>query len=280
MYSSKSGRWPGSSQPCGRAHVGDAHALLAGVHAADVLVDQLGLGARGLDARGDSGSVRHRCRVYQGCTHRDELMPILRGVSHFWAFWCALAATVLARRVRTEPGPARARGAGLRRRHVRAVRRQRAVPPPALRPAAALAAVPDRPQRDLRLHRRQLHAGGAARARRLGALDAVRRRRGPARSAASRSASAVDDGAAGAVRGHLRRARLGRDARDPGAGRALDVTPLLLFVAGGAALLGRRGRLRHAPAGPVAAHVRLPRGLPRAGHRRRRRCTSWRWPAG
>jgi len=27
-------------------------------------------------------------------THRSDLVPLLRGVSHFWAFWCALAATI------------------------------------------------------------------------------------------------------------------------------------------------------------------------------------------
>jgi hemolysin III len=27
-------------------------------------------------------------------TKRSELVPALRGVSHFWAFWCALAATI------------------------------------------------------------------------------------------------------------------------------------------------------------------------------------------
>ena len=60
VYSSNSGRWPGSTQPAGRAHARDAQPLLAGVDAADVLVDQLRLGARRLDARGGLDQLRHR----------------------------------------------------------------------------------------------------------------------------------------------------------------------------------------------------------------------------
>jgi hemolysin III len=37
--------------------------------------------------------------------HRTELVPMLRGVSHFWAFWCALVATVAL--VALAPAPAR-----------------------------------------------------------------------------------------------------------------------------------------------------------------------------
>ena len=50
----------------------------------------------------------------------------------------------------------------------------------------------------------------------------------------------------------------------------LGVAPIVLFAAGGADLLDRRRRLRAAPPEPVAAHVRVPRDLPRARHPRRR----------
>ena len=49
------------------------------------------------------------------------------------------------------------------------------------------------------------------------------------------------------------------------------VAPFVLLAVGGAALLARRGGLRDAAAEPVAAHVRLPRGLPHARDRRRAR---------
>ena len=52
----------------------------------------------------------------------------------------------------------------LRRRPVRAVRRQRPLPPLALASALAPAAAAGRPQHDLRVHRRLLHAGRDARA--------------------------------------------------------------------------------------------------------------------
>jgi hemolysin III len=29
-----------------------------------------------------------------GVTKRSDLVPLMRGVTHFWAFWCALAATI------------------------------------------------------------------------------------------------------------------------------------------------------------------------------------------
>ena len=119
MYSSNSGPLAGLDPAGGRAHVRHAHAVLAGVDAADVLVDQLGLGARRLYARGGFDQLRHR----SGYTNGPWIgVPVLRGVTHFWAFWCALAATIPL--VALAPGGA-ARGAALvyGAGHVRAVRR-------------------------------------------------------------------------------------------------------------------------------------------------------------
>ena len=59
----------------------------------------------------------------------------------------------------------------------------------------------------------------------------------------------------------------------------LHSAPLALIAAGG--LLYTVGAVVYALAAePVAARVRLPRGLPRVRYRRRRRATSRRWPAG
>ena len=52
---------------------------------------------------------------------------------------------------------------------------------------------------------------------------------------------------------------------------AAGVAPLVLLAVGGGLYIARRGGLRDAPAEPVAAHVRLPRGLPHARDRGRRR---------
>ena len=98
-----------------------------------------------------------------------------------------------ARRRRADRRRSRGHGArrrgGLRRRAVRALRRQRHLPPLALEPALAPAAAPRRPQHDLRLHRRELHADRAARAARHDAARRAHRRLGRARSPACCSAS-------------------------------------------------------------------------------------------
>ena len=116
-----------------RAHAGDAHPRFAVVHPADVLLDRLGLGPAASTFEGYE--LRHRSG-YISDVERTEIVPMLRGVSHQWAFWCALAAAVSlgARAARHRPRS----GAHLRRRAVRDARRQRPLPPLELLAARAV----------------------------------------------------------------------------------------------------------------------------------------------
>ena len=181
-----------------------------------------------------------------------------------------------ANRVRAGRHPA-GRGRDLRHRPERALRDERPVPPLAAGLALEARAQADRPLRDLRVHRGQLHADRGARARAAEQHDRARERLGrrvPWRPVQRR----VDRRSAARGRGRLHRGRLGdRDRATRGlrrdrrrSGRALP--------GGRAPLLGRRCRLRAPAARPLAAHLRLPRALPRA--RDRGRLTSLRRDGG
>ena len=199
--------------------------------------------------------------------------PRLRGVSHQYAFFVSLACGV-GLILAASDGRARVAASDLRGRRLGAARHERAVSPRDLAPGGAALDEAARPLDDLRADRRHLHARGAARA--AGIAREHDPDRAVGRGARRRRLQArLDRRAEVAVRGGVRRCSASVTAAIfgelPAAIGWLGVAGL---ATGGAAVRRRRGRLRERPAEPVAEGVRLPRGLPRARDRGRRRCTT------
>ncbi|CAA9217004.1 MAG: FIG01964566: Predicted membrane protein, hemolysin III homolog, partial [uncultured Blastococcus sp.] len=180
------------------------------------------------------------------------------------------------RRRRRRPHPARVaagcEGRLLRRAvlhdHLRAVRHQRAVPPPPLVTPRLEDHEAARPLDDLPVHRRHLHAVRAAGRRPADRLLGARRRLGR-RAGRCRAEAHLADRAALGGGAALHRPGLGggvRADRHPAHRRCHLDGPA---GRGRAALHPRRRHLRHQEAESVAGDLRLPRGLPRDDDRGR-----------
>ena len=97
VNSSKSGVWPGSSHPAGAAHMGYAGGCSFCIDSADVFVDEFGLVAGGLDARG----LRDQCG--HGFSCEFLVLPLLK---HGDLVTAGLVALIPSNRFRGAPGRA------------------------------------------------------------------------------------------------------------------------------------------------------------------------------
>ena len=196
--------------------------------------------------------------------------PKLRGVSHEWAFFVSLGLGAGAdhRREDAEGDP---RGRDLRGQPLGPARHQRPLPPGQLDAAQRPPLdAPARPLDDLLPHRRHLHALRPAGARRPARRRDPRRRLGRRDRRRDRR-DGLDRPPEMGRGADLHVARLGRRRRLP---RALERDGRRRHPAGRRRrppLHGRRRRLRDPAPEPEPAGLRLPRGLPPARDRRRRR---------
>jgi len=90
VYSSKSGRWPGSTQPAGERMWATLTRLSPVLTCPTYSSISFGLVPAASTLDGDSISFG----IGSGYTKVMDGVPILRGVSHFWAFWLALSTTI------------------------------------------------------------------------------------------------------------------------------------------------------------------------------------------
>ena len=190
-------------------------------------------------------------------------IPRLRGVTHAYAFWIALAAAITLIVV-TPAGVAAGRGGDLRRRAVRAVRRLAASTTAGAGIRAGARSCAGSTTRTIYVFIAACYTPVAVLVLEGGTRWAVLVTVWAGAHAGRRVQRGLDHRAARGVRDDLRRARLGRgDLPSRSWSAALPLTPLILMAAGGVLYTVGAVDLRARPPEPVAADLRLPRDLPR-----------------